>query len=480
MDQKNENKAIWIRYGNNRPVKLRTHYHPDGTARGLPVVNVADLIGACTFDSYRRLLGLPESYGPLTLHIGLAEQLGQLGLSPEDKREKQIIENINGDSLVVYLGAETYPVNITNEGISLKSANVVKRQETVDEIISNLKQSGVLLIKSPPMTGKTSLATLVADYLCQCKDDEKKLVINLSMLNFGSKSYSWDFEKLFYRVVGIHWGNLDDYTGKRNVYLIFDETQLIYTKKGSESPDHKSRCFWNTIKSILGAKSEIKILLFAAYGSSVQNMEMTTPVQFEEGRTMYGIALTMFKPTELNEYIEKNLECYDRVLRNNHEKMTEFCCNIKQLTGSHVGLVYAAIGAINEKLKIEIWDKIWLLCDIETVKITRELQSNILPSHSMRIDTPKTMIWSNAFEAIQYREVISDTIYRHKDNDLIKLLLNDSDWDCMKDLLAVLKPLKEVTLLSSKSNSLSICELLPLYDFALEMHGGSCFINIFV
>ncbi|KAJ3269127.1 hypothetical protein HDV01_001861, partial [Terramyces sp. JEL0728] len=130
---------------------------------------------------------------------GLAEQLGQLGLSPEDKREKQIIENINGDSLVVYLGAETYPVNITNEGISLKSANVVKRQETVDEIISNLKQSGVLLIKSPPMTGKTSLATLVADYLCQCKDDEKKLVINLSMLNFGSKSYSWDFEKLFYR-----------------------------------------------------------------------------------------------------------------------------------------------------------------------------------------------------------------------------------------------------------------------------------------
>ncbi|KAJ3267637.1 hypothetical protein HDV01_004590, partial [Terramyces sp. JEL0728] len=41
-----------------------------GTARGLPLLDVADLIGACTFDSYRRLLGLPETYGPLTLHIG--------------------------------------------------------------------------------------------------------------------------------------------------------------------------------------------------------------------------------------------------------------------------------------------------------------------------------------------------------------------------------------------------------------------------
>ena len=35
---------------------------------------------------------------------------------------------------------------------------------------------------------------------------------------------------------------------------------------------------------------------------------------------------------------------------------------------------------IQEKksLPIEIWDKIWLLCDEETLKNTRELQSNYL------------------------------------------------------------------------------------------------------
>lgn len=81
--------------------------------------------------------------------------------------------------------------------------------------------------------------------------------------------------------------------------------------------------------------------------------------------------------------------------------------------------------------------------------------------------------WNSTYDmlerAVQIRDVISDTIYRHKDNDLINLLLDDLDWECMKDLMTVLKPLKEVTLLSSKRNSLSICSMLPLYDFAIDM-----------
>jgi len=54
-------KKIWIQYGDNKPVKIRTTADDE---------DVSDLIRACIIDSNRRLLGLPENYGPLSLHIG--------------------------------------------------------------------------------------------------------------------------------------------------------------------------------------------------------------------------------------------------------------------------------------------------------------------------------------------------------------------------------------------------------------------------
>lgn len=53
---------------------------------------------------------------------------------------------------------------------------------------------------------------------------------------------------------------------------------------------------------------------------------------------------------------------------------------------------------------------------------------------------------------------------------LIKLLLDEEDWECIRSLLDILQPLKEVTLLSSRcSGSLCVAEILPLYSFCTEM-----------
>ena len=63
-----ENKAFFVQYLTNQPVKVETHYIGQQDRRR-PLTDVADLVAASTQDPTRRLLGLPEDYGPLTLHL---------------------------------------------------------------------------------------------------------------------------------------------------------------------------------------------------------------------------------------------------------------------------------------------------------------------------------------------------------------------------------------------------------------------------
>lgn len=82
--------------------------------------------------------------------------------------------------------------------------------------------------------------------------------------------------------------------------------------------------------------------------------------------------------------------------------------------------------------------------------------------------------WNSTYDmllrASSLKDIISDTIYASKDNRLISLLLNDSDWECVNLLLEILNPLKEVTLLSSKgSKNLTVVDTIPMYTYCTEM-----------
>jgi len=81
--------------------------------------------------------------------------------------------------------------------------------------------------------------------------------------------------------------------------------------------------------------------------------------------------------------------------------------------------------------------------------------------------------WNSTYDmlvrAINIKDNISDTIYSYKDNSLIALLLDEQDWGCILQLVQVLQPLKEVTLLTSQSSdSLCIVKVLPLYDYCTD------------
>jgi hypothetical protein len=82
--------------------------------------------------------------------------------------------------------------------------------------------------------------------------------------------------------------------------------------------------------------------------------------------------------------------------------------------------------------------------------------------------------WNSTYDmlvrAFEQRNIMSDVLYANKDDKLIKLLLKESDWNCVNQLIKVLKPLKEATLLCSKSaSSLMITNMIPLYNYCSEM-----------
>jgi hypothetical protein len=71
--------------------------------------------------------------------------------------------------------------------------------------------------------------------------------------------------------------------------------------------------------------------------------------------------------------------------------------------------------------------------------------------------------------AVKIKDIIDDTIYQHKDIRLIPLLLDEEDWKLVEILINVLKPLKEVTLLTSRnSESLCVTNVLPLFHYCLD------------
>jgi hypothetical protein len=85
--------------------------------------------------------------------------------------------------------------------------------------------------------------------------------------------------------------------------------------------------------------------------------------------------------------------------------------------------------------------------------------------------------WNSTYDmllrALEYKDVISTTFYRHEDNSFIKLLLTKEEWNTINQLIEVLKPLKDATLLASQnSDSLMITNVIPLFNFCVDMLTG--------
>lgn len=72
--------------------------------------------------------------------------------------------------------------------------------------------------------------------------------------------------------------------------------------------------------------------------------------------------------------------------------------------------------------------------------------------------------------AADIKDAMTDTLFLHKDRKLINLVLTEADWDLVSQLIEVLAPLKEATLLAPKDGeSLMVTNVIPIFHFCSEM-----------
>lgn len=78
--------------------------------------------------------------------------------------------------------------------------------------------------------------------------------------------------------------------------------------------------------------------------------------------------------------------------------------------------------------------------------------------------------WNSTYDMIQHaldrNGPLKAAIFAHMDSKLIASWLSTNDWNMLKKLVEVLKPLKEITLVVS-AKGFSIAEVLPVYEYSL-------------
>nr|CCA24448.1 Crinkler (CRN) family protein putative [Albugo laibachii Nc14] len=232
------------------------------------------------------------------------------------------------------------------EDIDLKDERTLSRSTLTADIIHRLEKMHVILVNSPPMTEKTSLATLVSLALVNRhkQENRKEAIFNFSALGI---SMNETFEDAFKQQCELSWTDARSTLPSQGymVYMVLDEAQVIY-REGTSSPRHKTTVFWEHVKYVLNnAAYNVRILMFAAYDSGVEYMHLSTPIQFDE-IMMFTIKELNFSHDEVQEYVNKWFAGI--AFLKGSSGMESFCANLEGLTGGHVGLCVTAINTLNE------------------------------------------------------------------------------------------------------------------------------------
>ncbi|POM71660.1 LOW QUALITY PROTEIN: Crinkler (CRN) family protein [Phytophthora palmivora] len=188
------------------------------------------------------------------------------------------------------------------KGIDPNDSRILSRMALTNDIIRRVDEMHVLLIKRPPMTGKTSLATL--PYFGEQKNDSMKPV--------STQGYT--------------------------IYLVVDEVQTLY-KDPTSSSRRETTVFWELVKLVrTNAAPAFRILMFGVYGSSPQYTQSITTDNLS-GDIVLGIEHLNFRREVVEEYVNKwfvGIQCLQRNTKT-------FCNCLQWLTGGYVGLCEVAM-----------------------------------------------------------------------------------------------------------------------------------------
>ncbi|RLN53924.1 hypothetical protein BBJ29_007810 [Phytophthora kernoviae] len=190
------------------------------------------------------------------------------------------------------------------EDIDLNDERTLSRSPLTTDIIQQLEEKHVMLIKSPPMTGKTSLATLVSLTLVNRHKEEKKktAIFNFSALRVSENQ---TFESVFEQQCEVNWIDANSMLPRQGYKMYM-------------------------VKYVLNnAAYSVRILMFAAYSPGVEYTRLATSTQFDE-RMVFGIKELNFSHDEVQEYVNKRFKSI--AFLESSSAMKAFCVNLEELT----------------------------------------------------------------------------------------------------------------------------------------------------
>lgn len=229
------------------------------------------------------------------------------------------------------------------EGIELENpdAYISLREDTVKTVCGFLEKNNIILIRSPPYSGKTSLAILLKNHFKKIKAPNEE-IIQVTFLSIGAKAEYKTFEDFWIKNTGKSW---DEWLFRKEpTTIIIDEGQNGYPKNFPETIN-----FWNRLKEMCQEDrrelfKHIRVIVFSAYGQQGIGSEFATPFGFPAS---YGALLLFCNHKEAQELV-------DDFNKKNEAKIKitpEMSKAIFRLTEGHIGMISLTLGAIEDKFK---------------------------------------------------------------------------------------------------------------------------------
>ena len=166
----------------------------------------------------------------------------------------------------------------------------ISRDAKCQQIVERVIQNGAVLVRSPPVTGKSSMVTLIMQYT-------KKNHANMAVycVDFGAWNKTCDLGEYITKSAcdwDEAWRNSP--TCQQRTLFLLDETQVLYELG-------KRHAFWQMIRKRMNSQNtdvaHVFVVLFATYGErpDVGGDSARTPVSFTHA---FGLDFLLFTEAE--------------------------------------------------------------------------------------------------------------------------------------------------------------------------------------
>ncbi|CAB4399618.1 unnamed protein product [Rhizophagus irregularis] len=242
------------------------------------------------------------------------------------------------------------------EGVDLTSSTTCKRELTINRLLECLYKERIILIRSLPMTGKTSLRQLLETRLLQLDEVQNGSahVFRISLIWMENLiDPKWTFAEGFEKLMKITWDEFLQQCGHTKTYLIIDEVQKIY-RQANQEPHHGGNAFWHAFKRIM-QNLQLFIVALASYGHygayATRGDHSVMDISPVNGLTMknkWGYKDICYTQEEFEVYFNQFCEVHlkEKLVK---KDIPYLLCYLSVITAYHPGLISYIMNHISER-----------------------------------------------------------------------------------------------------------------------------------